>query len=130
MPTQTVTRAAESDLEPPVLYKVLADPNNIPQWAPVFADSIERLDDAHFRVTKNGEPFTVNLTLHPSAFAVDYLRAMANNRSGGAFIRVTPRPVGGSSITITVPLAPNTTEASVAETLEQELAALIGLAQP
>jgi hypothetical protein len=34
MPTQTVTRSAESDLEPGKLYNVLAEAGNIPKWAP------------------------------------------------------------------------------------------------
>jgi hypothetical protein len=44
MPTQTVTRAAESDLEPGRLYNVLAEVSNIPKWTPVFADAIQRID--------------------------------------------------------------------------------------
>jgi hypothetical protein len=130
MATQTLTRAAESDLEPAALYKVLAEANNIPRWAPVFADAIERIDEKHYRVTKNGETFSLEVFLHPSAFAVDYLREMSNNRRGGAFIRVTPRPISGSSVAITVPLAPGTTESAVAKTVAQELADLIRIAQP
>jgi hypothetical protein len=103
MPTQTVTRSAESDLEPGRLYNVLAEVSNIPKWAPVFADDIERIDDMHYRVTRDGE---VNLeaSLHPSAGAVDYIREMPNGKRGGAYIRVTPRPLGGSTITMTVPI--------------------------
>lgn len=52
MQTQTVTRSAESDLEPGRLYDVLAQVSNIPKWAPVFADAIERLDDMHYRASK------------------------------------------------------------------------------
>ncbi|HTV13394.1 MAG TPA: hypothetical protein VME68_01690 [Acidobacteriaceae bacterium] len=128
MPPQTTTRAAETNLEPSVIYRVLAEPSNIPRWAPTFADAIERVD-GHFRVTKIGETFDVEVVLHPSALAVDIVRSMANNRRGGAYVRVTPRPMGGSSIAITVPLAPNVDEAEAAKTLEQELADLIGLAQ-
>lgn len=128
MPPQTTTRAAETNLEPSVIYRVLAEPSNIPRWAPAFADAIERVD-GHFRVTKIGETFDVEVVLHPSALAVDIVRSMANNRRGGAYVRVTPRPMGGSSIAITVPLAPNVDEAEAAKTLEQELADLIGLAQ-
>ena len=56
MPTQTVTRAAESDLEPRKLYKFLADAGNIPKWAPVFADAIEHINETHYRVTKRVKP--------------------------------------------------------------------------
>jgi len=129
MPLQTVTRAAESDLEPIEIYNVLAEVSNIPKWAPVFADSIERIDTTHFRVAKNGDAFNMELFLHPSALAVDYIREMADNRRGGAYIRVTPRPLGGSAVIITVPIGPTTNEAEVAKVLEQELADLIRLTQ-
>jgi hypothetical protein len=54
---------------------------------------------------------------------------MPNGIRGGAYIRVTPRPLGGSTITMTVPVGTNTIEADVAKVLEQELADLIQLAQ-
>ena len=128
MPTQTVTRAAESDLEPGRIYNVLAEVSNIPKWAPVFADAIQRIDDVHYRVTRNGEVFNLELSLHPSAGAVDYIREMPNGNRGGAYIRVTPRPLGGSTITMTVPIGPNTIETDVAKALEQDLADLVQIA--
>ena len=128
MHIQTVTSAAESDLEPRKLYSVLAEASNIPQWAPAFADAIERIGDTRYRVTKNGQEFHVDVSLHPSAGTVDYIREMAGGKRGGAYIRVTPRPLSGSTVTITVPLGPNTTASAVADTLKQELADLIRLA--
>jgi hypothetical protein len=127
--SQTVTRAAESELEPGRIYSALAEISNIPKWAPAFADSIERIDDSHCTVTKGGETFRIEVLLHPSAGAVDYIREMSQGRRGGAYIRVTPRPLGGSTVTITVPLAPGATESGVASVLEQELTDLIQLAQ-
>ena len=129
MTTQTVTRSTESDVEPSRLYNVLAEVSNIPKWAPVFADSIERVDDKRCRVTRNGENFNLEVSLHPSAGTVDYIREMPNGRRGGAYIRVTPRPVGGSTIAMTVPIGPNTSECDVAKVLEQELTDLVQLAQ-
>jgi hypothetical protein len=129
MPTQTVTRSSESDLEPGRLYNVLAEVNNIPKWAPVFADSVERIDDKRCRVTGKGETFNLEVSLYPSAGAVDYIREMPNGKRGGAYIRVTPRPLGGSTITMTVPIGPNTIESDVAKILEQELTDLVQLAQ-
>jgi hypothetical protein len=129
MSTQTVTRTVESDSQPTEIYNVLADVNSIPKWAPVFADAIERLDDTHYRITKSAETFNMELFLHPSAGAVDYIREMPNNKRGGAHIRVIPRPLGGSAIIITVPIGPNTNESDVARTLEQELTKLVELAQ-
>ena len=129
MTPQTVTRAVESELEPERLYYVLADVNNIPRWAPVFADAVEPIGDRRYRVTKSGEGFEIEVFLHPSAGAVDYIREMTNGKRGGAYIRVIPRPLGGSAVIMTVPIGPNTAEAEVAKVLEQELADLVELAR-
>lgn len=129
MSNQTVTRTVESDSEPIEIYNALAEVSNIPKWAPVFADAIERIDDTQFSVTKNDATFKMELVLHPSAGTVDYVREMPNNKRGGAYIRVTPRPLGGSTVTMTVPIGPNTNESEVGRTLEQELAELIRLAR-
>jgi hypothetical protein len=51
--------------------------------------------------------------------------AHGGGEARGAYIRVTPRPLGGSVVTMTVPVDPNTTLAEVAAVLEQELQALI-----
>lgn len=129
MSTQTVTGAVETDLEPSEIYDVLAEVSNIPSWAPVFADYVERVDETHYNVTKGSASFRLEVILHQSAGTVDYMREMANNKRGGAFIRVTPRPLGGSTITMTVPIGTNTNELDVARTVEQELAELIRLAR-
>jgi hypothetical protein len=129
MPNQTVTRAAECDVETDKLYSVLVVAGNIPRWAPAFADAIEHMVGTLHRVTKDGAIFNVEVCLHPSAGAVDIVREMANGRRGGAYLRVMPRPLGGSTVTITVPIGPGATDADIAKTLEQELAAIIGLAQ-
>jgi Polyketide cyclase / dehydrase and lipid transport len=127
MSSQTVTRAVESDFEPGEIYKVLAEVSNIPKWAPVFADAIERIDDTHFSVTKNGANFGMELLVNEAAGTVDYVREMPINRRGGAYIRVTPRPLGGSAISMTVPVAPTTTESDVAKVVDQELVDLVRL---
>lgn len=50
---------------------------------------------------------------------------LPTERRGGAYIRVTPRPMDGSVVTMTVPVGPTTTPEEVAIVLEQELEALI-----
>lgn len=107
---------------------MLLEVSNIPKWAPLFADVIEHIGDVHYRVTKNGETFDFEMSLHPSAGAVDYIREMPDGKRGGAYIRVTPRPLGGSTITMTVPIGPNAIASDVAKILDQELAALVRLA--
>lgn len=128
MSTQTVTRTAESDLEPNELFNILAETNNIPKWAPIFADSIEQISDKQYSVTRNGEMFNIEVSINQAAGTVDYIREMPGGKRGGAYIRVVPRPLNGSTVAMTVPIGPSTTEADVAEILEQELAALIQLA--
>ena len=59
----------------------------------------------------------------------DILREMADGKRGGAYARVFPRPLGGSVVVMTVPLAPNSKPAEVAHVVEQELAALVTIAQ-
>jgi hypothetical protein len=127
MEIQTVTRALETDLEPDGIYKSLVDVSLLPKWAPVFADAIEAVDASVFRVTKGGDVFDMELHVNESALTVDYLRSMSNGRKGGAYIRVTPKPLGGCVVTMTVPVGPNTTPDEVAATLEQELEALVKL---
>jgi hypothetical protein len=130
MPNRTVTRFAESDLEPVKIYGVLAEAANIPAWAPVFADAIERIDDSHFRVTKDGAAFDMEVFRHQTAGTADYVREMrGNKRGGGAYIRVIPRPLGGNTIIMTVPIGLEADELDVATILEQELRALIDLAR-
>lgn len=123
----TITRSIEAEREPAVIYAYLADPTNIPRWAKVFADTVEHVRDMHYTVTKNGQCFPIEVIRHPSAMAIDYLREVASGKRGGAYIRVTPRPIGGSVITMTLPVGPGTAESNVAETLERELAELIEL---
>lgn len=116
-------------MEPDAIYSILANFSNLPIWAPVFADSIEPIDDTHYTVTKDGSAFSMNLVTNSVAGTVDYVREMSNNRRGGAYIRVTPRPMGGSAVTMTVPLAPKAKEADVGRTVDQELAEVIRLAE-
>ena len=130
MPQQTVTHSIETGSEPEKLLKLLAEAENIPKWAPVFADKIDRIGESRCRVTKSGEAFEFEVIANKAAGTVDYLREMpGGKRGGGAYIRVIPRPLGGSSISITVPMAPNTTPADLAKLLDQELAELVRLSQ-
>jgi hypothetical protein len=127
MSIQTVTRAIETDQEPHGILKNLANVSLIPRWAPVFADAIEKVDDTIFRITKGSDVFDMELVVNESALTVDYLRSMSGGRKGGAYIRVSPRPLDGCVITMTVPVGPNTTPDQVAATLEQELEEFIKL---
>jgi hypothetical protein len=125
MAPQTVTHAIEADAEPTKFFNLLAEVENIPRWA----DSIEHISNSRYRVRKNSEAFEMEVVTNAYACTVDYIREMPNGKRGGAYIRVTRRPLGGSSITMTVPIAVNTTEVDVTKVLSQELAELSRLAQ-
>jgi hypothetical protein len=127
MSSQTVTRAIESDFESKLIYLKLTDVSLIPRWAPVFADKVEPAHETTFRVTKGDDSFDMELYSNKSALTVDYLRDMADGRRGGAYIRVMPKPLGGSVVVMTVPIGSNAIPDQVAAVLEQELQALIGL---
>jgi hypothetical protein len=129
MANQTVTRTIESDLAPTTIFTTLSNATLIPQWAPVFADSSEHISGPNYRLTKSGRSFDVEALANETTLTVDYLFQMTENKRGGAYIRVIPRPLGGSTVTMTVPLGPDTTEEAVAEVLGQELQTLIKLAQ-
>jgi Polyketide cyclase / dehydrase and lipid transport len=129
MPQQTVTQVSESSSEPQQLFDFLAIAENIPRWAPAFADTVERVAGSRCRVTKNGEAFEFELIANSAASTVDYVREIPGGKRAGAYLRVTPRPLGGSSVTITVPLAANTSATDVAKVLEQELTDLDRLSQ-
>jgi hypothetical protein len=121
MRAQTATLAIESESAPSKLIKLLSEVEHIPKWAPVFADSVERVSDSHCRVTKNGQVFDLEVALNTSAGTVDHIREMSQGKRGGAYLRVTPRPLGGSSICMTVPIGADTTEIEVQKVLAQEL---------
>jgi hypothetical protein len=127
MSTQTVTRTIESGFEPKLIYRKLADVSLIPLWAPVFADKVELVHETTFHITKGSDAFDMELFANESTLTVDYLRDMAKGKRGGAYLRVIPKPLGGSVVVMTVPVGPNTTSAQVAMVLEQELEALIQL---
>jgi hypothetical protein len=128
MSNQTLTRFTETDKSPAAILHVLREPTNITRWAPVFADAIEPVAGVRYQVRKAGATFFVEVLVHEPSGCVDYLREMPGGNRGGAYVRVTPRPKGGSTITITVPVGPASTEFEVAKVVSDELEALVGMA--
>ena len=129
MPDRTVTRTIEDDLDPDAIFAVLIDPNLIPQWAPAFADAVESVASDAWQVTKNGERFVMHLAASAASRTVDYLREVAPGRQGGAYIRVLPRPGGGSVVAMTLPVTGNADAESVSAVLVEELKSLIDLSK-
>jgi len=132
MQSRSVTGSAESGADPAAVVAVLADPPRIPAWAPGFADAVTGDEASGWRVTKDGQDFTVRVVANPDARTVDYLREVAPGRVGGAYLRAIPRPGGGSVVIMTLPVPPGADAADVADvaaTLHDELAALVRLAE-
>jgi polyketide cyclase/dehydrase/lipid transport protein len=123
---RTESGSIESDAARAELVSLLADGTSAPRWAPAFADVVERDGDA-WRATKDGRSFLVRIEVHARAGTVDYLREIAPGRFGGAYLRVVPRPGGGSVVTLTLPTGPGADPAAVRATLKAELAALVAL---
>lgn len=125
---RTETQSAESDALVADVLAVLANAARIPQWAPVFADEVSGDSRSGWLVTKDGQAFTLRVAAVPAAGTVDYLREVAAGREGGAYLRVIPRPGGGSVIIMTLPVPPGADPAATAAVLAGELAALAALA--
>jgi hypothetical protein len=130
MHLRTVTRTIEADLEPDVILDILTNPKRIPEWAPVFADAVDADEPKGWRVSKGGSEFHLEVIVSRPSGTVDYLRDMNAGKRGGAYIRVVPRPAGGSVVVMTVPIAPGVKAENVATVLEQELAVLVEIGGP
>ena len=127
MNPRSVTQSIEADVEPGTIFELLADPRHIPDWAPDFAGKVTEDGRGGWRVTKNGEVFSIRVVTATTARTVDYLREIVAGREGGAYIRVVPRLGGGSVIVMTLPVPPGGGLEKVTAVLNFELAALARL---
>jgi hypothetical protein len=126
---RTQTSSMETAAEPASVVALLADATRIPGWAPAFADTVSSAGGSGWRAVKDGRDFMFRTAVSLDAGTVDYLREIAPGREGGAYLRVVPRPGGGSVVVMTLPVPPGADPVAVASTLEDELAALKGLAE-
>jgi hypothetical protein len=127
MDVRTQTRSLDTEADPGAVLNLLADARRLPEWAPAFADEVVGDDAQGWKVTKDADAFDIRVVVQPEARTVDYLREVAPGLVGGAYLRVTPVMGGGSSVVITVPVVGGDPNA-VAQTLDEELAALTRLA--
>jgi Polyketide cyclase / dehydrase and lipid transport len=123
MPISTTTQSVEIDASPDHVIRFLADPRRIPEWAPAFADTVSR-GESGWVATKSHRTFLIILRVNDSMGTVDYLREIAPGRRGGAYIRVTPKPGGGSVVSMTLPFVPDVDPEDTTVALTAELAAL------
>lgn len=125
---RVVTVGVECAADRTRVLQLLRDPRRLPDWAPPFADAVEPIGEGGWRVTKGGAAFDLWVDVHPDAGTVDFLRRLDSGGEGGAFLRVMPRPGGGSVISMTAPVPAGGDPAQVATELRAELLALAGLA--
>lgn len=112
---------------------VLADVSRLPVWAPGFADQVTGDATAGWQVSKNGHRFELHVQVNERAATVDYLRQLTSGHYGGAYLRSTPRPGGGSVTTKTMPVPPSEHPVDRAAVLDSELgnlARLLGTLAP
>jgi hypothetical protein len=104
---RTATQSVESDADPAAVVALLADGRHVPDWAPALTDCVA--------------------VAAPDAGTVNYLRENAPERETHAYLRVIPRPGGGSVIVLTLPVPHGGDATEVAAVAHDELAALATL---
>ena len=129
MDDRTQTSATATAAGPAAVLALLADASQLPAWAPGFADTVTSEGGSRWRAVKDGREFAVRTAVNPEAGTVDYLREIAPGREAGAYLRVIPRPGGGSVVIMTLPVPPGADAAAVGAILGDELAALRALAE-
>ena len=126
MQARTVTRSIDVEASPDLVLDVVRDPARIPTWAPAFADSIEPNGDG-WRVTRNSLAFQVRVKVDLATRCIDILREIAPGEEGGLYLRILPRPGGGSVIVATIPIVPSSDPESTGVILSDELARITTL---
>lgn len=128
MAEKTMTRSIETEAAPTQVLKILEDPKRIPEWAPVFADKVERDRANTYRVTRGETVFSLEAVIERASRTVDYLRQVGPCEKAGAYIRVLSRPGGGSVVVMTLPVPDGGSAEQVGVVLGQELESLSRLA--
>jgi hypothetical protein len=81
-------------------------------------------------VSKDGQVFSIRVEFERSHGIVDYVREIAPGQKGGAFLRVLPRPGGGSVAVMTLPVSVGDGDAlALATIMDRELRALVGIGE-
>ena len=111
------------------LFTVLAAAENIPEWAPLFADEARLQADGSYLVTKNNVTFSMQTIANQAAGTVDYLTILPEGSVRGAYLRVVPLPQDGSIIVMTVPVLAGKSSEEVGTILTQELTRLLHLVE-
>ncbi len=124
MPTTLLPHAESRSISigasPESVFAFVADPYNLPRWAPAFAQTIRPAGD-HWTVGSGSGELTIAVSTSRGAGTVDLLGGP--NMDRGAFSRVLPNAIG-SEYLFTLFFAPGTELATIAaqmRTVEGEL---------
>lgn len=123
----TETQSIECASPPAAVMRLLADASRLPDWAPGFVDAVSHGDDG-WHARKGTRSFPLRVVVQSGVGTVDYLREVAPGREGGAYVRVLPRPGGGSVVVMTVPRPEGAIANETAEIVQNELRTLVTLA--
>ena len=120
MSARTVTRTIDVDAAPERVLEAIGDPRRIPDWAPAFADSIEKTEIG-WTAIKDNHQFSIRIAIDPATGCFDILREIAPGEQGGLFMRVLPRPGAGSVVVATIPIVPTSSPERTSSILADEL---------
>jgi uncharacterized protein YndB with AHSA1/START domain len=122
------TRSIAVDAPPHQVHRYIADPANLPRWAPAFATAITPSGE-HWVATSSRGDAEIVVASNREVGTVDILSA--DDRTRGAFARVIPNgPV--SEVLFTLFFEPGTSDDAVAAQMtvvEDELATIRQLVQ-
>ncbi|MGN6621801.1 MAG: hypothetical protein ACTHKR_12160 [Sphingomonas sp.] len=124
---RTVTVAIEIDHEPASVFRLASTVTYLPQWAPEFADRVTKGAGDDWIITKGDSQFSIHVEADPTRGTIDFLREVAPGQVGGAYLRVMPRPGGGSVVAMTLPVPPSGSANKVVAVAKRELLALSAL---
>jgi hypothetical protein len=114
------TRSISIEATPAAVFAFVADPYNLPRWAPGFASEI-RPDGERWTVTSGSTELTIAIESSEKHGTVDMLGGP--DRNVGAFSRVLPN-AGGSEYLFTLFFPGGTPEDAITaqmEVVEEEL---------
>ncbi|MDZ5621750.1 SRPBCC family protein [Nocardioides bizhenqiangii] len=120
---RSATRAAHIPSAPSAVTDYLADPRNLREWAPDFAESVTE-QAGLWQVSKGTGSRMVRVRTAPGLGVVDFVSA--DDSGLGAFLRVLPDGLG-SHVTFTIVFPAGTPEQAILaemEGVDRELRAL------
>lgn len=109
---QSQTRSIAIAASPDVVLDVVANPDNLPRWAPRFAPAV-RPDKDIWVIRRDGQEFNIRVRVDRDHGTVDLLAADQPTR--GAFTRVVPNGSQGSEYLFTLFFPAGTQQTAVCD---------------